>query len=686
MSYINPHWLSRVAGAGARPATAYRDRGSGPCWIAVVFLLAIALCPADGFAFDYLEHLWFTDRACADAQRALAGELPNKPELEASYLALALVCPVDWERPYCDAGYKKARGSLNLVEEDSRDYSITLGDYSALADHVSRQGPVRNLPRARGRGLVEETLRWLTSDSSAGGVFDDVAEDACEYGASGDLEGAGKDADAAVRDWTAAREIEPIDDDLLAPLARSPLNRGPHDPAMKYSYDNPHYLDLVLRNHHHFGEAAFESWNGFHSAAVEMRRRRCEELIVIDADEAENLADGLDGWERLDWDDVPEDELGRRVCAMLSDIVSSRLGVWAKRAPAGLVDPVRERIASLREPDLEDIALADRVVANLVSLVFEGTSLHYLQDGLAGGHMRTIRSREALVEVRHDHDADNRDGVVAYSHTRTGPVTFVAWGDGYLLGRAPRETCDAESRDPEDVATCLLRRQRGILSAATRASILDWAHGGAVYDSDWSCEGPTASFVCWALPVAHAYTSGEPQPELEVQRIRPGTLPVPPPDFSYESLSVAVGYQPFDETPSLSLRFATFREIDIPAHWLTSWEARLDTRFGERQNQSITADVGFGFHYRFWARVTLDLVPAIFVGVRDFQNSIDFFAGAGPRFGITALPEGWVKIPIEFSFFLDQQFVLFSTDRAFFAEPFRQLPRVALGFGLAYMH
>ena len=35
-------------------------------------------------------------------------------------------------------------------------------------------------------------------------------------------------------------------------------------------------------------------------------------------------------------------------------------------------------------------------------------------------------------------------------------------------------------------------------------------------------------------------------------RLHHGTLPVPPPDFSYESLSIGVGYQPFDEVTSLS--------------------------------------------------------------------------------------------------------------------------------------
>ena len=667
MYYINPHRLS-MAGLG------------------VFVVAAVMMSSSPAWGFDYLEHLWFTDRACADAQKVMAAELATSPDLESAYVALAIACPASWDRPYCEDGHKRAQASINLVDPDSTAYSVTLGDYSALADHVSRQGPIQNLPRARNRGLAAQTLRWLTSTSGAGGVFSDVAEDACEMDGRGDLEGTLRDATEVVPQWIEAGAIEAIDDDLLAPLARAPVARGPHDPAMKYSYDNPHYLDLVLRNHHHFGEAAFESWNGFHSAAVEMRRRRCEELIVVDADEAEDLADRVEGWERFDWDAMSAEELPRRVCAMFTEVVARRVVAWSNRAPAELVAPVRDRIAALSNPAIEDLAFADRVVVDLLSLVFEGTSLHYLQDGLSAGHMRTIRSREALLEVRHDHDADNRDGVVAYALTRSGPLTFVAWGDGYLLGKAPRAVCHPSSSDPQAVTTCLLRRQRGILAAATRASLLDWARRGEVYEEDWSCEGPLASFVCLALPVAHIYTSGEARAPVDVERLQPGTLPVPPPDFSFESVSIATGYQPFDETVSLSLRVAAFREIDIPAHWLTSYQFRLDTRFGTRQNESITADLAYGFHYRFWARVMLDLAGSLFVGVRDFHNAIDVFAGIGPRFGVTMLPEGWVKIPVELSLFFDQQFILVSSDRAFFAEPYRQLPRAAFGLGLAYMH
>lgn len=651
-----------------------------PLFLATLLILA---APAPAFAFDYLEHLWFTDRACRDAQTMLASQIAGEPQLESAYLALALVCPTRWEGEYCEGGYKRAQSQLTELEVDSRAYSFTLGDYSALADHISRQGPVRNLPRARNEGLVLETLQWFTSDKRVGGPIEDVAEDACETDGLADWSSLRRDVDETSATWEAAGSIEAPPEETLRPLSRAAVARGPFDPAQKYSFDNPHYLDLVLRNHHHFGESAFEAWTGFHSVAVRMREESCADLVVIDEDEAEDLADNVDGWESVDWDDLEDDVRAQRVCSMLGDLVKRRLRRWSKHAPPALVGPSGAALERLSTDGRESAELADAIVTNMLSLVFEGTALHYLQDGLAGGHMRTIRSREALVEVKHDHDADNRDGVVATAVTDRGRLSFVAWGDGYLLGKPPRAACDETSTSPASVTACLLRFQRGLLSVATRASLIDWALQGGVFAETRSCEGALRGFVCMALPIAATVTHGDPTTS---SRLRPGTLPVPPPDFSYESLSVELGYAPFEGAPSVGLRFAAFGEFDNPAHWLTSWQARAGSSFGVDSLQSVTADVGFGFHYRLWARVMVDLVPAVFVGIRDFSDSLDFFTGVSPRLGLTFLPEGWVKIPIEFTLHVEQPFPLYSIDGGFVGDPLEYFPRVALGFGLAYMH
>ncbi len=645
--------------------------------------VVVGLWAAPVFAFDYLEHLWFTDDGCRRAQEVLASELARSPELTPAFLALALACPVSWDKPYCAEGRKLARGHLNLLHSKrAHGYSATLGDFSALGDHVSRQGPIKNLPRARGRGLVSEMLQWLvTKPRGVSGPIGHVADDACRTGGLEDFAQVGNDIDDRLGAW-ADGQISSVPYGQLPAVMRDPVPRGPHDRPMQYSFDNPHYLDLVLRNHHHFGEAAHDAWNGFHGAATRMMTRTCADLLVVDADEAEDLADDVPGYGGVDWDEIPGDQLAGRVCAMLGDVVRSRLAAWTLLAPQHLVASVKVALSGLEA----DPMLTDQVVVRLLSLIFEGTGLHYLQDGLAGGHMRTIRSREALVEVRHDHDADNRDGVAAVIETPVGAATFVAWGDGYLLGRAPATHCDWSSNDPPVISTCLLRQHRGVVAAATIASLVDWAHGGAVYRG-LDCSAGVENTICRGLPVAAPRVAGPPPAQMRTTLLVPGNMPVPPPDFSFESLSVGFGLAPWTSTPLLSARFATFGEMDIPAHWLRSWQIRLETGLGTGANQTLGAEVGFGFHYRIYARVMLDLVPVVFAGVRDFSGSgMQAYAGLAPRIGLSMLPEGWVKIPIEFTLFLDQQIVFLATDSPFLSEVGDSRPRGTVGFGLAYMH
>ncbi len=657
----------------------------------ILLVLLMLAVPRPAWAFDYLEHLWFTDDACRRVQDELAAQPIIGEQKVRAYLALALACPVRWEQPYCTTRHKQATGHLNLAPRLGA-YSATLGDYSALADHVSRQGPIKHVPRAGRRGLVHETLEWLADgERGVGGVIGDVAEDACETKGRADIQGVTRDIDETTTKWFAAGAMPDVPRAWLGSLAHSAVQRGPHDPPMKYSFDNPHYLDLVLRNHHHFGDDAHDTWNGFHGTALQMRARTCAEIIDVDADTAEDLADTIDGYEKVDWDDYGPDELPERVCGMLGEVVRSRLLTWAEAAPTDRVEPVQSVLDRLEDDDpklvIANAAIIDGVLVDLLSLVFEGTGLHYLQDGLASGHMRTIRSREALVEVRHDHDADNRDGVAAVMRTMTGTTSFVAWGDGYLLGKPPTPTCDPGATEPPAVTTCLLRNQRGIISAGSQASLADWVLGGVAYDEAVKCDGPLGRRVCVGLPTSAPRIAGRPQPDVSTVRLQPGVLPVPPPPFSFESLSLALQYAPWEQTPSLALRLATFAELDIPAHWMTSWQFRMESALGpEPADQSLVTDVGFGFHYRFYARVMLDLVPVAFAGLRDFGNGVDVFAGLAPRAGFTFLPEGWVKIPIEFTLYADYPLVFASTKGGFFDEVADRLPRAGLGFGLAFMH
>ena len=110
------------------------------------------------------------------------------------------------------------------------------------------------------------------------------------------------------------------------------------------------------------------------------------------------FADHVAGWEEFDWDNVPQGAIEDPFCRMLGDVLLRKIRRWATIAPREMFAPVGPFVASLTH-DERSRAIVDEVLVNVLSLVMEGTGIHYLQDGLAGGHMRTIRSREALVAV-----------------------------------------------------------------------------------------------------------------------------------------------------------------------------------------------------------------------------------------------------------------------------------------------
>ena len=247
---------------------------------AVSSLLSVVLYAGPAPGFDYVEHSFTTDAACDVAQRELAREAGgaiSDERLAARYLALSLMCPATWDRPYCERGYKQLEGSVNLLEEppaQSGDHAITLGDFSALPDHLASWGAVRGVPQAASEGLTTRTLRWLARTGDAGGVVSDVAEDGCETRVPlrWDL------LYAEMREQSSAQAVG-TGEQRLSPLARAPVRKVVSDPAGAYSFDNPQYLDLVLHNHGHFGAEAHGHWRGFHATARDLSEAACEEVL-----------------------------------------------------------------------------------------------------------------------------------------------------------------------------------------------------------------------------------------------------------------------------------------------------------------------------------------------------------------------------------------------------------------------
>lgn len=673
---------------------------------------------ADAHAYDYLEHAYFTDDACVRVQKLLAQSLKGKKatdDLMARYIALGMYCPVQWKKPYCKGGYKLMAGHINRLEKPpakSKDYSVTLGDYAALPDHLSRFGPIRGLPRAGKNGLVERTWEWIGDDpDSAGGVIEDVAEDACETDNLAPWSTIDQDINAYLGRIEKTKQPLRVPEAYLSPMARAAVPKGPSDPAGLYSFDNPHYLDLVLRNHHHFGVQAYSSWLGFHSAAVQIAARTCEDTLALDDDVMEDLADDVPGFEDIDWEELSASSYRTRACGLLKFYMRRHLHHWAKSQPAAMIPPVKKALDRLFAPTMDPAQLVyqelflDRIIGAVSALVFEGSGLHFLQDGLASGHMRTIRTRGGLQEVRYDHDEDNREGVVAIFRTRSGSYPFVAFGDTYLLGPAlkGRRRCDwttiaKDKPTKAEITTCLVQHQRGLMAAATMASLLDWALGGTLYGKPQlnptpkvslarKCPGSSLDqFICAHLPTQATMVAGEELPEgFGNQHVHHGALPVPPPAFSYESLTLRFGMDVAGDALQTKLNVAFLSELDDYANWLTSYRIGIGLTFGQQQREQIFADFGYHFHWRWAARFLIDAGLSTYAGLRNFQQEdISFFGGIAPVVGTTVLPEGWVKMPLEITLSYRVPLTLLTSnegipDRIFEGHWFY------VGFGLAFL-
>lgn len=632
-------------------------------------LLALCWC-AEAAAFDYLEHAWFSDRACLEAQRRLAPLVPQDEAVAARYLALSLLCPQRWDRPYCEGGHKQLEGSINALSSpphEGGDYSLTLGDLAALPDHLSQWGPARGLAHATRPGVTAEVFAWLSEpEGEADGVIEDVAEDACEDDPPVPWDRVEADVTRALALAETNGGLGDIPARALEEPARLPLPAGPGDPAGAYSFDNPHYLDLVLRNHHHFGRDAYASWLGFHGAAGALSRRRCAEVIAFDDDALEALSAPLPAFEGVEWGDLDEEARAARGCAALSALIKARLLRWSARADPALVAPARKWLAALGGPDApltaEGARLLDAVASALFGAIFEGAGLHFLQDALSGGHVRTNRAARGLEAARYDHDEDCRVGVPVWLATRGGGGRLVAFGDRYLLSPGPalEARCDwaqVEGSPPGEVSACLLRRQRGALLAVSAASLMDWAMGGLFGEEpagaagEGACDFPEAEkgFVCRYLPTQAPVLDGMQGAEGAPLRLAQGSLPLPPPPFSYQSLAVVGGLDLGGEEARSGARLSLLSELGALATWMTSYEVGLLlTHGGGGAPLESFTEFAYLFHWRWAARFLVNMGPYVYGGLRGFGGEeVTGFAGLGPVLGLSALPEGWIKIPLE---------------------------------------
>lgn len=708
-------------------------------------LLGIQVPPS--FAFDYLEHSFFTDRACKEAQERLSARLQGPlrdSKTVAHYLALALACPNRWDTPYCSKSNKMVEGNLNRLRDlpgAGGGHSVTLGDFSALADHLIEFGPVRGLAKAEEDGLLGRVIRWISSGPHRGarGVVGSIGGSACA-------------TDDGLVPWArieenlarelALQESRPgfsqLPTQSLFPTARTELPKGPTDPAGVFSFKNPQFLDMVLNSSHHFGQDAYSTWLGYHTTGIALARGKCEDWVQLNSSELADIGEGLAAFANVPWKSLSPSELATIGCAAFSERIRHRLLEWSDRAPKKITQPVETELAALRKQTLfenprpmgELVAppLLSQTTSALMGLVFEGTGLHFLQDGLSGGHIRTIQAKR-LSERRAEHDIDNRDGVVAIVRSAEAEHTLIAYGDTYLLGPDPQKeigAChwgdlerqsQASGLDPTRNSTCLVRHQRGVLIATTVASLTDWSLGGLLFaDQDREiCSKSTSEkpvdrdrdFVCRVLPVTAPRAPGfeaqgwrstattgsssqlelrQSSPRQQQARLIPGVLPIPQAPYTYESLAVNLAIDPDGKGNQIGLDVALFSRLGSRAGWLTSHRIGLRLLGGTEERNRFTADYAFGFHFRWAARFLLDGEPFVFFGARNLGYNREFIMGIGPRIGLTLLPEGWTKIPFELSLSFRMPMTLFASKAGFFGNAFEvEAPWVQFGIGLAFM-
>jgi hypothetical protein len=653
---------------------------------ALALVLASLAFPRNAGAFDYLEHSYFTDRACLRAQRLLGERLTRGAATDddrARYLALGLLCPARWDTPYCGADEtKRATAAINRLPPGGSN-ALTFGDFSSLADHVSRFGPVRGLPGPADDqdGLATTVFTYMAeATETVGGVIGDVADNACE---STPVPWSRVETDVTRFETALASEgkLPDVPVRFFSPLNRGEVTRGPYDPAGVYSFDNPHFLDMVLNDRNHFAGRAYSGWLGFHSTAVDIVGRPCAEVVGFDAGTLEDLAADRPAFEALAWGELPDPELRSKACALLADIVAGRLRLWQGMAEPWLTAPVAAQLAAPGPALLEKTAVA------VLALVFEGDGLHFLQDSVSAGHLRTADGLRALEDRRYGHDFDNRHGLTAVTPLRDGEHRYVAYGDAYLLGEPGGAGCDgapAAVTRPADVADCLVAHQRGLLVATSTASILDWALGGPMFaDAATANAEPLQALVASALPMAPTHAPGFDRSPGE-RHLTPVALPVPPPPYTYQTLALSTAVDGAGRGTQFGLDTSFYSALGRDAGWLTNY--RVGIRMDDAAERQFSGDFAYGFHFRWAARFLLDMEPFVYAGIKGDRPDRMFVAGLGPRLGLTVLPEGWIKLPLELNVSYRLPLRLVTSEYGFFGKSLDlEAHWILFSLGLAYM-
>lgn len=659
-------------------------------------------------AFDYLEHSLVTDRACHEAQKLLVRDLSGaSADQKSRYLALALMCPTRWQSVYCENKRKTIPGILNTAGAGKKGHPITLGDYSALVDHITEYGQVRNFPGAVERGLTDLTWQWMNVKKTSGDIASDIGGAQCRDDKVPDWYKIEADISSFFGFWKKEKRAPHIPATMLDEHQRGEVTAGPADPSALFTIRNPRFLDLQLFNQTHFGTAAYRTWAGMHNTALAIASQRCEDVIEPEESAMRRLAEGKPQFGDINWSKKKNPHYRRDACRLLTVVAREHLQRWIQTGDERLTQPAHQLVAAMASGKTggESEVIAQMLPAHLAALVFEGAGAHYLQDALSGGHIRTEHRSRELNTTRRYHDLDSQSGVVATLGARQDRHDFVAFGDTFLLGTSAMSLLDTDMQRCELAAKhakpgrqlttdCLLAYQRGMVTAANTASILDWSLGGIMYAEQNTVkrdgkaplcptDGGPRALVCAFLPlqpITPAATAGKNNGYLA----REGLPPTPPPvDFESLRIESALDGAGYGTQIGARLEFlAPFARRS--GDWLYSYDFGFLMTLGDPGRQQLINEFAFTFHYRVATRLLINAGPLTYAGFEGFNARTNFFFGMGLGGGITILPEGWTKIPLELTLSYRAPWRFVDTQRGFDAQRM-EAHWIALSIGLAFL-
>ena len=138
------------------------------------------------------------------------------------------------------------------------------------------------------------------------------------------------------------------------------------------------------------------------------------------------------------------------------------------------------------------------------------------------------------------------------------------------------------------------------------------------------------------------------------------------------------------------LRLVFLSALGREAGWMTSYHfGFMQTKrpFNDAFNgDEFLTEFSYMFHWRWAARFLVNAGVYTYGGFQGLGEDVSVLWGLGPNVGMTLLPEGWTKIPLEFTFSYRFPLTLLNSRYGLTTEAIRgEAHWLELSIGLAFM-